>query len=83
MFLRCINCLEMPDKGRIAVDGKELKVKEGRTMVVVTHEMGFAREVSSQVLFLHESRVEERGHSDVLFNQPQSDRCRAFLASIL
>lgn len=73
----------MPDKGRIVVDGEEVEVRECRTMVVVTHEMGLARDVSSQVLFLHEGRVEERGHPDVLFKQPQSDRCRAFLASIL
>ncbi|HET6522764.1 MAG TPA: ABC transporter ATP-binding protein [Geminicoccaceae bacterium] len=53
---------------------------EGRTMVVVTHEMGFAREVSSEVLFLHRGRVEERGPPQQVFANPQSERFRQFLA---
>ncbi|MGF1501761.1 MAG: ABC transporter ATP-binding protein [Paracoccaceae bacterium] len=57
--------------------------EEGRTMIVVTHEMGFAREVSSRALFLHEGRVEEDGAPADLFGNPRSERCRAFLASVL
>ena len=52
--------------------------EEGRTMVVVTHEMGFARDVSSEVVFLHEGRVEEQ-----VFGQPKSERFRQFLAGTL
>jgi len=68
--------------------GEVLKVmrdlaKEGRTMIVVTHEMGFAREVSTEVMFLHNGRVEERGRPDAVFGQPRSERCRKFLASVL
>ncbi len=65
--------------------GEVLKVMrdlaaEGRTMIVVTHEMGFAREVSNYTLFLHQGRVEEQGHpKDILVN-PQCDRLRAFLS---
>ena len=57
--------------------------EEGRTMLVVTHEMGFAREVSDRVLFLHEGRVEEDGKPDEVFDHPRSDRFRQFLAGTL
>ena len=57
--------------------------EEGRTMIVVTHEMGFARGVSSRVMFLHQGRVEEEGPPDQVFGDPKSERCRAFLASAL
>jgi len=57
--------------------------EEGRTMIVVTHEMGFAREVSSHAMFLHQGRVEEEGPPAALFGAPKSERCRAFLASVL
>jgi ABC-type histidine transport system ATPase subunit len=56
---------------------------EGRTMIVVTHEMGFAREVATEVLFLHQGRVEEQGPPSQLFKNPKSERCRQFLASRL
>jgi ABC-type histidine transport system ATPase subunit len=56
---------------------------QGRTMIVVTHEMGFAREVSSNTIFLHEGRVEEQGPPKDVFGNPKSERCRAFLASTL
>ena len=56
---------------------------EGRTMIVVTHEMGFAREVSSKTIFLHQGRVEEEGSPAEVFGNTQSERCRAFLASAL
>jgi ABC-type histidine transport system ATPase subunit len=57
--------------------------EEGRTMVVVTHEMGFAREVSSEVIFLHEGRVEEHGPPKEIFEGQKSERFRQFLASNL
>ncbi|MEO0391787.1 MAG: ATP-binding cassette domain-containing protein [Pseudomonadota bacterium] len=57
--------------------------EEGNTMLIVTHEMGFAREVSSEVVFLHQGRVEERGPPSKVFDQPDSERCRQFLASQL
>ena len=57
--------------------------KEGRTMLVVTHEMGFAREVSDRVMFLHAGRVEEDGKPDYVFENPKSERFRQFLAGTL
>ncbi|HEV7370590.1 ABC transporter ATP-binding protein [Arenibaculum sp.] len=53
---------------------------EGSTMIIVTHEMAFAREVSSEVIFLHEGRIEEQGPPDQVFGDPRSERCRQFLA---
>ncbi|MBS1270293.1 MAG: Octopine permease ATP-binding protein P [Gammaproteobacteria bacterium] len=55
--------------------------EEGRTMLVVTHEMGFARELSSQVIFLHQGRVEEQGPPSRVFDNPASERCRQFLTT--
>jgi len=56
---------------------------EGRTMIVVTHEVGFAREVSNNVIFLHEGRIEVQGPPDEMFGNPRSERFRQFLASNL
>ncbi|OOV87064.1 ABC transporter ATP-binding protein [Oceanospirillum linum] len=56
---------------------------EGRTMLIVTHEMRFARDVSSQIVFLHQGQVEEIGSPDKVFGNPDSDRCREFLSSHL
>jgi ABC-type histidine transport system ATPase subunit len=53
---------------------------EGMTMLVVTHEMGFAREASNRVIFLHGGRIEEDASPDQVFENPKSDRCRTFLA---
>lgn len=55
--------------------------EEGRTMLIVTHEMRFARDVSSQVVFLHEGRIEEMGTPQQVFDNPQSQRVKDFMAS--
>ncbi len=65
--------------------GEVLKViqglaEEGRTMIMVTHEMSFARKVSSQLLFLHQGRVEEQGGAEILDN-PRSERLQQFLSN--
>jgi ABC-type histidine transport system ATPase subunit len=57
--------------------------EEGRTMLLVTHEMGFAREVASEIIFLHQGRIEEQGAPAQVFGSPKSERCRQFLASHL
>ncbi len=56
---------------------------EGRTMIVVTHEVGFAREVSNHAVFLHEGRIEEQGPPREVFGKQKSERFRKFLASHL
>jgi arginine/ornithine transport system ATP-binding protein len=68
--------------------GEVLKVmrglaEEGRTMIVVTHEMGFAREVSNRVVFLHQGLVEESGDPKDVLTQPKSERLRQFLSGSL
>jgi arginine/ornithine transport system ATP-binding protein len=68
--------------------GEVLKVmrdlaQEGRTMIVVTHEMGFAREVSNRVIFLHKGLVEETGAPKEVLSNPQSERLRQFLSGSL
>jgi ABC-type histidine transport system ATPase subunit len=65
--------------------GEVLKVMrdlaaEGRTMLVVTHEMGFARDVASEVVFLHQGRIEAQGPPGAMFGSPPSERFRQFLA---
>jgi histidine transport system ATP-binding protein len=68
--------------------GEVLKVmqqlaEEGRTMVVVTHEMAFARQVSNHVMFLHQGRVEEQGSPSIFLDKPDSERLQQFLAGSL
>jgi arginine/ornithine transport system ATP-binding protein len=57
--------------------------EEGRTMIVVTHEMGFAREVSNRVVFLHKGQIEEQGDPEDVLMRPQSERLQAFLSNSL
>ena len=61
---------------------KEL-AKSGMTMVVVTHEMGFAREVASRVLFLDNGVIAEEGTPDEIFGAPKGERLQSFLAKVL
>ncbi|MET3660323.1 ABC transporter ATP-binding protein [Aquamicrobium ahrensii] len=65
--------------------GEVLRVMRGlaeerRTMIIVTHEMRFARDVSSKVVFLHHGRVEEEGSPEQVFGDPRSERCRQFVS---
>jgi ABC-type histidine transport system ATPase subunit len=67
--------------------GEVLKVmralaEEGRTMLVVTHELAFAREVSSRVVFLHQGRVEEQGDPGGVLERPRSEHVQRFLAGM-
>jgi len=55
--------------------------EEGRTMLLVTHEMQFARNVSSEVVFLHQGLVEEQGTPEQVFDNPLSARCKQFMSS--
>ena len=57
--------------------------KQGMTMVVVTHEMGFAREVATRVMFLDGGVIAEEGTPDQIFNHPQCERLQSFLAKVL
>lgn len=68
--------------GEVLATMKEL-AEEGMTMVVVTHEMGFAREVGDRVIYMHDGKVVERGVPNELFDHPKEERTQAFLSSIL
>ena len=57
--------------------------RSGMTMVIVTHEMGFAREVASRVLFIDQGVVMESGTPDEIFNNPQNERTKSFLSKVL
>ncbi|EPJ56010.1 MAG: ABC basic amino acid transporter, ATPase subunit [Osedax symbiont Rs2] len=67
--------------------GEVLKVMrdlaaEGRTMLIVTHEMKFAREVSNKVMFLHQGKIEAFGTPEEVFDNPTSERCKEFISSV-
>ena len=57
--------------------------KTGMTMIVVTHEMGFAREVASRVLFIDEGNIKEENTPEEFFANPQNPRLRDFLSKVL
>ncbi|WP_347549395.1 amino acid ABC transporter ATP-binding protein [Pseudalkalibacillus hwajinpoensis] len=68
--------------GEVLATMKSL-AKEGMTMVVVTHEMGFAREVGDWVVYMHDGKIVEKGHPNEIFNDPKEQRTQDFLSSIL
>ena len=61
---------------------KEL-AEEGMTMVVVTHEMGFAKSVGTRILFMDEGKIKENAPPEQFFNDPQNDRLKEFLSKVL
>ena len=65
------------------LDVMKTLAKDGMTMVVVTHEMGFAREVGSRVLFLADGKLVEEGTPRDIFENPQSPRLKDFLSKVL
>jgi len=72
-----------PEMIKEVLDVMMLLAKEGITMVIVTHEMGFARAAADEVIFMDFGRIVEKGTPDNLFNNPQSDRTKLFLSQIL
>jgi polar amino acid transport system ATP-binding protein len=65
------------------LDVMKTLAREGMTMICVTHEMGFAREVSDKVIFMEEGRIIESGPADRFFDDPREKRTRLFLSQIL
>ncbi len=72
-----------PEMVKEVLDVMKKLAKEGMTMVVVTHEMGFAREVGNRVLFMDGGYIVEQGHPEDLFGNPQNERTKAFLGKVL
>lgn len=72
-----------PEMVKEVLDVMKNLAKEGMTMVVVTHEMGFAREVGDRVLFMDGGYIVEEGRPDDVFGNPQNERTQAFLGKVL
>jgi ABC-type polar amino acid transport system ATPase subunit len=72
-----------PELVREVLDVMKQLAREGMTMIVVTHEMGFAREVAQRVVFMDAGRIIEEGTAQEVFDRPQSPRTQAFLSKIL
>lgn len=72
-----------PEMIKEVLDVMVALAKEGMTMVVVSHEMGFARAAANRIVFMDQGRIVEEGTPDVFFNKPQEDRTKAFLSKIL
>ncbi|MBM7620486.1 polar amino acid transport system ATP-binding protein [Bacillus tianshenii] len=68
--------------GEVLKTMKEL-AEEGMTMVVVTHEMGFAQEVADRVVYMHDGKIVEEGSPSQLFNEPKNQRTKEFLDAVL
>tara|TARA_B100002019_G_scaffold287945_1_gene300767 strand:+ start:244 stop:972 length:729 start_codon:yes stop_codon:yes gene_type:complete len=65
------------------LDAMRELAKEGMTMVIVTHEMGFAREVADRIIFIHKGEIAEQGPPEQLFDTPRHERTQSFLARVL
>ncbi len=72
-----------PEMINEVLDVMKSLAREGMTMVVVTHEMGFAREVGNRILFLDEGKILEQGDPKEFFDHPKNERARSFLSKIL
>ncbi len=72
-----------PELVKEVLDTMKELAEEGMTMMVVTHEMGFAREVGTRLLFMDDGRILEDGDPKRIFTNPTDDRCRDFLAHVL
>jgi ABC-type polar amino acid transport system ATPase subunit len=72
-----------PELVREVLDVMKQLARDGMTMIVVTHEMGFAREVADRVIFMDEGRIVEEGTAEDVFDRPQHQRTKEFLGKIL
>ncbi|MDP9223061.1 MAG: amino acid ABC transporter ATP-binding protein, partial [Actinomycetota bacterium] len=72
-----------PELVKEVLDTMKELAEEGMTMVVVTHEMGFAREVGTRLLFMDDGKILEDGVPQEIFDKPGDDRCRDFLSHVL
>jgi ABC-type polar amino acid transport system ATPase subunit len=72
-----------PELVREVLDVMKQLARDGMTMIVVTHEMGFAREVADRVIFMDEGQIVEQGSAEDVFDRPQNQRTKEFLGKIL
>ncbi len=72
-----------PEMVKEVLDIMKILAKNGMTMIIVTHEMGFAKEVADRVVFMDEGKIVEIGKPDKIFNNPERDRAKEFLSKII
>ena len=72
-----------PEMIKEVLDTMVQLAEDGMTMLVVTHEMGFAREVANRVIFMDEGQIIEQNEPEQFFDNPQNDRTKLFLSQIL
>jgi ABC-type polar amino acid transport system ATPase subunit len=72
-----------PELIKEVLDTMKTLADEGMTMVVVTHEMGFARDVGTRLIFMDEGTILEDGRPGDVFDSPHDERCRSFLSHVL
>jgi ABC-type polar amino acid transport system ATPase subunit len=72
-----------PEAVKEVLDTMSALAKEGMTMLCVTHEMGFARQVADRIIFMAGGEIVETGRPEAFFTKPQHERTRAFLSQIL
>ena len=83
LFDEVTSALDPELVGGVLTVMRRLAAESGVTMLVVTHEMGFARDVSDRVLFMEKGRIVEQGPPSLIFSAPQNERTRSFLSEIL
>ena len=82
LFDEPTSALDLELVGEVLAVMKSL-AQEGMTMVVVTHEMGFAREMSTRVIFIDQGIIQEQGSPEQIFTRPQNERTQLFLSKVL
>ena len=82
LFDEPTSALDLELVGEVLAVMKSL-AQEGMTMVVVTHEIGFAREMSTRVIFIDQGIIQEQGSPEQIFTQPQNERTQLFLTKVL
>jgi polar amino acid transport system ATP-binding protein len=83
LFDEVTSALDPELVGEVLLVIRRLAKESGMTMLIVTHEMSFARDVSDRVIFMEKGRVVEDGEPGVIFRNPASERTRAFLKAVL
>ena len=83
LFYEITSALDPQLTGEVVRVLQERGVSQGRTMILVTHEMGFARRAASEIVFMHEGRIWEKGPSQQLLENPATDELKLFLSAIL
>ena len=83
LFDEVTSALDPEVIGEVTTVIRKLVHKHNLTMLMVTHQMGFAKEISDRVCFFYDGKIEEQGPPDQIFGDPQSERTQQFLSAVL